>query len=80
MKKLTAHQIKRINAIASNKLTAREIAEKVRANRDSVYAYMKRNNIEFKLRTMTPGTVKPENFNSKIFTWELAKRLDFAYS
>ena len=80
MKKLTAHQIKRINAIASNKLTAREIAEKVRANRDCVYAYLKRNKVEFKLRTKAAGTVKADDLNCKVFTWELAKRLDFAYS
>jgi predicted DNA-binding protein YlxM (UPF0122 family) len=80
MKKLTPHQIKRINTIANSKLTAREIAEKVSASRDAVYAYMKRNNIEFKLRTKAAGTVKAEDLNCKIFTWELAKRLDFAYS
>ena len=80
MKRLTAYQIKRLNQLSSDKITAREIAGKIRADKNAVYAYMKRNNIPFKLRKKKGNPneakdIKPGTY----FNWQWAAKVDFAF-
>ena len=72
---LTDDQKKQIAKLASNNISAMEIALKVKAKRGAVYAHLRTNGLPFRVERTMPEN-KEAVVSGESFTWQWAKSND----